>query len=161
MARTSLTTDQLYRLDRGDTRELMRAKLAEHDTAHDSHEDAIAALQAFLNGTIDFKQSCRVATTANHALSGLTAINGVTPVAGNRILVRAQSAPAENGIYVAAAGAWARASDANTSAEMTAGLFVFVSEGTADPNSWYQLTTADPIALGTTELAFTKLPTLA
>lgn len=45
MARTSLTADQLFRLDRGDTRELVRAKLAEHDTAHDTAEAAILALQ--------------------------------------------------------------------------------------------------------------------
>jgi hypothetical protein len=40
-ARTSLTADDLYRLDRGNTRELLRAKLANHDAALDSLEAGV------------------------------------------------------------------------------------------------------------------------
>lgn len=57
----------------------------------------------------DGKQSVRVATTAAIALAGLQTIDGVVLVAGNRVLVKDQAAAAENGIYVAAVGAWARA----------------------------------------------------
>lgn len=45
MARTSLTADQLWKMDRGDTREALRVKLAEHDTGLDAADAAILALQ--------------------------------------------------------------------------------------------------------------------
>lgn len=133
----------------------VKTKLDEHDTALD-------ALEALTGGTTDYKASVRCATTANHGLSGLTAIDGVTPVAGDRVLAKSQSAGAENGIYVAASGAWARATDADASAEVTAGLQVYVSEGTVNGDQIFDLTTDDaPIVLGTTALVFTKRPTLA
>lgn len=52
------------------------------------------------------------ATTANMVLAGLTAVDGVTPVSGARILVKDQSDPALNGVYAASAGSWARTPDA-------------------------------------------------
>ena len=63
----------------------------------------------------DSKQSVRVATTAAIALAGLQTIDGVVLVAGDRVLVKDQAAGAENGIYVAAAGAWARPRSARIS----------------------------------------------
>lgn len=53
MARTSLTADQLFRLDRGDTRENVRAKLAEHDTALDALESVATGKGASLVGVED------------------------------------------------------------------------------------------------------------
>jgi hypothetical protein len=105
---------------------------------------------------LDVKDSVRAATTANITLSGAQTIDGVSVIAGNRVLVMAQTASANNGIYVAAAGAWARSTDADTSAKVTSGMFTFVEEGTANGNSGYVLITADPIVLGTTSLSFTQ-----
>lgn len=59
-----------------------------------------------------------LATIVNDTLSGLAARDGVTPTAGQRVLVPAQTNSAENGIYVAAVGAWTRATDADTFAEL-------------------------------------------
>lgn len=81
------------------------------------------------------------ATTGNVDLAtgGLLTVDGVTLVAGNRVLVRAQTAPAENGIYVAAAGAWTRATDYDSAGEIQAGDFVFVSGGTLyNSTGWVQ-----------------------
>lgn len=76
------------------------------------------------------KQEVRVAATSNVAsLSGLLTIDGVTLVAGDRVLLTGQTSAAANGIYVAAAGAWARATDANTTSKIT-GAVVSVAEGT-------------------------------
>jgi hypothetical protein len=105
---------------------------------------------------LDVKASVRAATTANIALSGAQTIDGVSVIAGDRVLVKDQSTGADNGIYVAAAGAWSRAGDADTSAEVTSGMFTFVVEGTANVNTGWVLTTADPITLGSTALTFTK-----
>jgi hypothetical protein len=105
---------------------------------------------------LDVKASVRAATTAEITLSGEQTIDGVSVVAGNRVLVKNQSAAAENGIYVASASGWSRADDANSSAEVTAGMFTFVSEGTVNADSGWVLTTNDTITLGTTELAFAQ-----
>ena len=107
---------------------------------------------------IDVRASCRVASTANIVLSTGTAltIDGVVTVAGDRVLVKDQTTTTENGIYVVASGAWSRAADADTSAEITAGMFTFVSEGTVNADAGFVLTTNDAITLGTTALAFAQ-----
>lgn len=105
--------------------------------------------------TRDFKDSVRVATTANVVtLAGLLVIDGVQLKAGDRVLVRAQNSAFLNGIYVVAAGAWYRAADANHSTKVTPSLTVAVEEGTANADTQWTLTTNAPITLGTTNLAF-------
>jgi phage-related tail fiber protein len=103
---------------------------------------------------LDAKQSVRVATTAAIALSGLLSVDGVQLVAGDRVLVKNQANGAQNGIYVAAAGAWARANDADASLEVTPGMLVPVEQGTVNADSVWQLVTDAPINLGATVLAF-------
>lgn len=118
-----------------------------------------AATKNYVDGVVtglDWKSSARVATTANITLSGAQTIDGVSVVAGDRVLVKNQTTGANNGIYVAAAGAWARSSDADTSAEVTSGMMVPITEGTANGNTQWMLTTDDPITLGTTALTFTQ-----
>ena len=121
--------------------------------------DLQAATKGYVDATatgLDVKASCRVASTANIVLATGTAltIDGVVTVAGDRVLVKNQDTATQNGIYVVAAGAWSRAADADTNAEVTAGMFTFVSEGTVNENSGFVLTTNDTIALGSTALTF-------
>lgn len=106
---------------------------------------------------LDIKGSVRVATTANITLSGTQTIDGVAVIAGDRVLVKDQTLGANNGIYVVAAGAWARSTDADSSAKVTAGMFTFASEGTVNGDNGFALTTNDPIVLATTVLAFTQV----
>ena len=109
--------------------------------------------------SLDVKQSVRAATTANitiaTALNNGDTIDGVTLATGDRVLVKDQSTGSENGIYVVGATP-ARADDADTSADVTAGMFVFVTEGTANGDNGFILTTNDTITLGTTALTFTQ-----
>jgi phage-related tail fiber protein len=115
-------------------------------------------LQNFLRG-IDWKESVRVASTGNLSIAAPGAsIDGVTMAAGNRVLLKEQTAGAENGIYVwnGAAVAMTRATDADVSADVTAGMATYVAEGTANGDKAFVLTTNDPIVLGTTVLAFTQ-----
>jgi phage-related tail fiber protein len=105
---------------------------------------------------LDTKQSVRVATTANITLSGIQTVDGILLVAGDRVLVKNQTTASENGIYIVASGLWTRSLDANASAEVTAGLYTFVTGGTQNANSGWVLTTSDPIAIGTTALNFTQ-----
>ncbi|MCS4260226.1 tail collar domain [Pseudomonas protegens] len=102
----------------------------------------------------DFKHSVLVATSGAIALSGLQTIDSVAVAAGNRVLVKNQPQAKDNGLYVAAAGAWSRTQDADTSLEVTPGLFVHVEKGVANGDSVWQLVTDGPIVLGTTDLAF-------
>lgn len=118
-----------------------------------------AATKAYVDAArmgLDVKQSARVATTANITLSGTQTIDGVAVVAGDRVLVKNQSTASENGIYEVVAGSWSRASDADSNAKVTTGLFTFVSEGTVNADSGWVLTTNDAITLGTTSLAFAQ-----
>ncbi len=114
-----------------------------------------AAASAAQTG-LDVKNSVRVLATSNITLSGTQTIDGVAVVAGDRVLVAGQTTAANNGIYVVAAGAWARASDANTSTEVTAGMYTFVEEGTTNADTAWVLSTNNPITLGTTGLTFTQ-----
>lgn len=114
--------------------------------------------KAYVDATssgLDIKVSVRAATTANITLSGAQTIDGVSVIAGDRVLVKDQSTGADNGIYVAAAGAWSRSSDADSSLEVNAGMFTFVEEGTVNGDIGYVLATDNPIVLGVTSLVFT------
>ena len=123
-----------------------------------------AANKAYVDSVsqgLDVKQSVRVSTTANIDLStdleASDVIDGVTLVAGNRVLVKHQTSGADNGLYVVqSSGAAVRADDANVSSEVTAGFFTFVEEGTLYGNTGWVLTTDNPITLGSTALTFTQ-----
>lgn len=80
------------------------------------------------------KQAVKVATTtAIGTLTGLLTIDGVTVSAGDRVLVKDQAAPAENGIYVASASSWSRATDFDsiTPIDEINGAWVGVQDGTS------------------------------
>ncbi|WEK10990.1 MAG: phage tail protein [Candidatus Pseudomonas colombiensis] len=103
---------------------------------------------------LDFKHSALVATTANIALSGLLTVDGVLLSVDARVLVKNQTQAKDNGLYVASAGVWKRATDADSSLEVTPGLFVSIEKGIVNGDSVWQLVTDGPIVLGTTALAF-------
>lgn len=103
---------------------------------------------------LDHKQSVRVGTTGNIALSALQSIDGLVLVSGDRVLVKNQNAAKENGLYVASAGAWARTADADSSADVTSGLIVVIEQGATQADSRWQLVTDGVIVIGTTALTF-------
>jgi hypothetical protein len=98
-------------------------------------------------------ESAVAATTANVDLAtgGLLEIDGVQLVADDRVLVKSQSTTSQNGIYLAKVGAWVRADDYNSSAEIQGGDFAFVTGGDLYENTgWVQTSTvatvgSDPI----------------
>ena len=118
-----------------------------------------AATKAYVDATrsgLDVKQSVRAATTASITLSGTQTIDGVSVTTGDRVLVKNQSTASQNGIYVVAVGSWARATDADSDAEVTPGLFTFVEEGTINADSGWVLSTNSVITLNTTALVFSQ-----
>ena len=118
------------------------------DAATKNYVDSVAV-------GINVKTSCAAATTANITLSGAQTIDGVSVVAGNRVLVKNQTASADNGIYVASASAWTRATDADTWAELI-GAMVFISAGTINGlTSWISNTTSGG-TIGVTAVTFVQ-----
>lgn len=107
---------------------------------------------------LDYKQSARFATKGNISLQGLGVQAGgdwsAALTAGDRVFVRSQTSAKENGIYIAAGGVWVRASDADASVEVTAGLVISVEQGATLADTIWQLITDNPIVIGTTELTF-------
>lgn len=119
------------------------------DAANKGYVDNVAA-------GLSIKPSVRVATTANIAtLSGLLVVDGITTVAGDRVLVKNQTTASANGIYVVAAGAWALATDSVTG-ELNSGALIIVDAGTVNADTMWILTTQNPITVGTTSLTFTQ-----
>lgn len=113
-------------------------------------------LDAIARG-LDWKSSVRAASTMNLTLSGTQTVDGVALAAGDRVLAKDQSTAATNGIYVVAAGAWARATDFDDAVEVTAAASIPVESGTVNGDAVFILTTDGTITVGTTSLAFTRL----
>jgi len=144
-----------------------RAGFTSDSLANKSYVDSVA------NG-LDVKASVRVATTANlasayHNGNGtLTAssnaalsIDGITMVVADRVLVKNQSTPAQNGFYkVTAIGDGSnpfiltRTPDADAASELTAGAFTFTEEGTLNGDNGYVMSTDGAVTLGTTAITF-------
>lgn len=129
----------------------------------------------------DFKESCRAATTAAlaantydngtagvgatltaNANGALAAVDGVTLVLNDRLLVQDEATAANNGIYVVTQVGTAgtpyiltRATDANSATNITAGMTTTIEEGTVNADLTFTLTTNNPITVGTTALNFT------
>ena len=102
------------------------------------------------------KAECQVATTVNITLSGLQTIDGYTTLSGDRVLVKNQTNQANNGIYVAAAGAWSRSPDANTYASLVS-AFVFIQNGSTQQNSGWACTISAGGTLGVTPITWSQL----
>lgn len=90
------------------------------------------------------------------SLSTLQTIDGVTLVAGDRLLLTAQTTGSQNGIYIAASGSWTRATDFDSSSDAKIGVRIHVQEGTANALTDWVLTNASGYTIGTTALTFAR-----
>lgn len=123
------------------------------DAATKGYVDSLAS------GATEWRQAARVATTTTLTLSSApSSIDGVTLTSGDRVLVKNQSSGSENGIYLfnGTGSAMTRAADADSSAEVTAGLALWVTEGSTLADTAWVLTTNNPITLGSTSLTFVQ-----
>jgi len=116
-----------------------------------------AATKNYVDSTaagLTWKTAVLAATTANITLSGTQTVDGVALVAGNRVLVKNQTDQTENGIYVVAAGAWTRSTDADSGAELDSAA-VFVQTGTANADTGWVQTTSN-VTLGTSNIVWVQ-----
>ena len=142
-----------------------------------------AVTKAYVDGVkqaLDIKDSVRVASqsnlssTYNNGSSGVGAtltadgngaitVNSIALTSGDRVLVKSQTDASENGIYsVTTVGdvsnpyVLTRATDADSSAEVTGGMFTFVEEG-SDADAGFVLSNITGSAtIGTDNLTFTQ-----
>lgn len=119
---------------------------------------AYAALGGGTSSTAALLSAVRVVAVSNITLSGTQTIDGVAVQAGDRVLVSGQSTASQNGVYVVAAGAWARSTDFSTAGQMVTGTLVPVYQGTTYAGSVWQFTTSTAITVGTTSLSFVDVP---
>jgi len=102
------------------------------------------------------KAAVLVASTGETVLSGLTTIDGVAVSNGDRVLVKDNATASENGIYIASASTWTRATDfdGNPDGEVSAGNIIPVLSGATQYSSLWVLVTQNPITVGVTALNF-------
>jgi hypothetical protein len=122
---------------------------ADTDAANKGYVDSVAQ-------GLDPKASVKVASTANiTTLSGLLTIDGVTLVAGDRVLVKNQTTTSQNGIYVAASTAWSRSADFNDWSEVP-NAFVFVEEGSTQADTGWVCTSNQGGTINTTAVTWAQ-----
>jgi hypothetical protein len=112
---------------------------------------------------LSWKQAVVVATTVadgniNLATGGLLTLDtNYTVSAGQRVLVKNQTNSAQNGIYIASAGAWTRSTDMDSITPINEinGAAVFIENGlTQADTAWVQ--TANVTTLGTDPLVWSQ-----
>ena len=146
----------------------------------DSHAATKGYVDLAIAGARDVKDSVRVATTAALPANtpagsgvgktltmnaiGVLTVDGIATVLNDRILVKNEGSGQHNGLYKvttegtgAVAAVLTRATDSDSNAEVTAGLFVFAEEGTTNADSGWLLTNDGAVTLDTTALTFTQV----
>jgi len=125
-------------------------------------QDPVSALQLATKQYVDSvaqgldpKASCVAATTVNITLSGTQTVDGVALIAGDRCLVKNQTASADNGIYVVAASAWTRSTDMDTWAEVP-GAFTFIEQGTTWADTGWVCTSNAGGTIGVTAITWVQ-----
>lgn len=128
------------------------------DPVSDSDAATKQYVQSLAAG-LNFKEACRVASVSNVTIGTPgTTIDGVVLTNGDRILLKNQSTASQNGIYTfnGASSPLTRATDADNTAEVKAGIFTYVSEGVVNARISFVLATTGTVTVGTTPLSFVE-----
>jgi hypothetical protein len=118
------------------------------DIANKAYVDTVAQ-------GLDTKASVIAGTTANITLSGTQTIDGIVLASGDRVLVKNQTLPANNGLYLCAAGAWTRTTDMDTWAEVP-GAYVFVETGSTLADTGWVCTSDAGGTIGVTAITWAQ-----
>jgi len=121
-----------------------------NDAANKSYVDAkVNGLQ------IHFARVVSVSNIAS--LSTLQTIDGVTVVAGDRILLTTQTTQSQNGLWVAASGSWTRPTDWAAASTLPEGQYVIIeADGTTYKNTKWFCTNTSTITVDTTNVTFVQ-----
>lgn len=128
------------------------------DVAYSGDDADADYLSSPAGGQDQWKQPVQAATTANitiaTALNNADVLDGVTLATGDRVLVKDQTAPAENGIYVVGTTP-ARAEDLDEDAEVL-GSIVYVIAGTANAGKAYRVTNTAATVVDTDAISWAE-----
>ena len=91
------------------------------------------------------KQAAATVGLSNTALAGLLVVDSYTLVANDRVLLTAQMNSVENGLWVAAAGAWTRPTDSAAGSSLAIYTQVGVTRGASYPGSLFILAAASTV----------------
>lgn len=114
-----------------------------------------------LAGNTAYKVPATALATTNVTLSGEQTVGGVAVKAVNasgvpdRVLCTAQTNGVDNGLWDVSTGTWTRSVDANGNYDWAQGTQVLITQGSGAQQIWLQ-TTAGPIVVGTTAMAFSQ-----
>lgn len=100
------------------------------------------------------KVPCVVFTDVALTLSGEQTVNGVAVVSLDRVLVKDQADPIENGIYVASSSSWDRAPDWDGNRDVTERTIIVCGRSGGGSNVMYQQDSAGIIRVGTDPTTF-------
>lgn len=116
-----------------------------------SAQDAVnlRTAQSLVNG-IAIKRA-RAVAVANITLTGTQTIDGVALIAGDTVLLTAQTTASQNGLWTVAAGAWTRPTSWAAASAQKSTMF-FVEEGTVNHDTKW-LTITDAITVDTTSVS--------
>jgi hypothetical protein len=130
------------------------------------HADPTSAMHAATKQYVDTVMAAggvppmspaKVRTTANITLSGTQTIDGIAVVAADRVLVMNQTTGSQNGVYVVAAGAWSRATDADVAVEFSPGRQIFVQQGTLYGFTTWAVSNSTQPVIGTDTISFVQV----
>lgn len=106
--------------------------------------------------SLAIKAPCKAVATSNITLSGEQTVGGTACVANDRVLVIGQTDLTENGIYDASTSAWTRSPDFDGNRDVVYGTLVTVPPTTGS-DIFYQVTTANPVVIGTSSISFSLI----
>ena len=116
-------------------------------------DDAVAGLRT----RIIAECASTANVTISSALEAGDTIDGITLVAGDRVLLKDQSTASENGLYTAvSSGAASRDTQFNSISELS-GQMVVVNQGSANDNKIFLCTTNNTASLGSDSITFTVI----
>ncbi len=154
-----LTAPSPWAFDDSDWTQLFSLSIGLQFVASCRAATAAALTATYSNGTLGVG-----ATLTNATTQAAIVIDGVTLALNDRVLVKNQAAPAQNGIYTATtlgdgSHNWVltRATDYDEIAEILEGTYTVIAEGTANAETLWVETQPSPITVGTTAIVFTQL----
>lgn len=104
--------------------------------------------------SLAIKVPCVAVSNIALTLSAEQTVNGIAVVSGDRVLVKDQADPIENGIYVVSSSAWDRAPDWDGTRDVTKRTIIVCGRSGVQTNVMYQQDTAGIIRVGTDATTF-------
>ncbi|ASZ74984.1 head decoration [Rhodococcus phage Trina] len=130
---------------------------APNDAVSKSQLDAVAAIANAGAAGVSIKLAARAVAKSNITLSATQTVDGIALSVGDRVLVTGQTTASTNGIYLVAAGAWTRTTDADQDGELAPGTLIAVREGSTEGDTLWGITSDAAIVIGTTNQTWARV----